>query len=79
MTGQGAFRPPELDLESRQLEEALLAHVQEAPAGFECLAASRAACYGLAEDRLAFLDARFERLALDLFAYQYERVPVYRA
>ena len=38
MTGQDAFRPPMLDFESRQLEEALLAHVQEAPAGFERLA-----------------------------------------
>ena len=79
MRGHGTSRSPILDAESRQLEEGLLAHLQAAPAGFACLASSRAACYAVTDERLAGLDARFERLALDLFAYQYERIPVYRA
>ncbi len=68
-----------LDAESQRLEQALLELIAEAPAGFVELRDTLAASYGLDEARYAELDARFERLAVDLFAYQYERVPAYRA
>jgi hypothetical protein len=67
-----------LDPESQRLEDRLLEFIHDAPAGFVRLASSRAACYDVESQRFAELQAQFVGLALELFAYQYERVPVYR-
>lgn len=67
-----------LDSESQRLEERLLEFVHAAPAGFVRVAPSLDACYGVDSARLAQWQARFDALALELFAYQYERVEVYR-
>jgi hypothetical protein len=52
--------------------------MSEAPAGFVGAGSSPAARYGLHATAWAQLDEKFESLALALFAYQYERIQVYR-
>jgi hypothetical protein len=68
-----------MDRESRQLETALVSWIAAAPAGFAAAGTTRAACYGLEPHEGEALERRFEALALELFAHQYERVPAYRA
>ena len=67
------------DAETRQLDAALLEWIAAAPAGFVAAGRTRAESYGLTPLAFAALEQRFETLALDLFAYQFERVQVYGA
>ena len=66
------------DPEARRLESQLLEWIAVAPAGFAGSGATRAARYGLEAAAASELERRFESLALDLFAFQFERIPVYR-
>jgi hypothetical protein len=60
--------------------DALLAEfIATAPAGFERRGVTRSERWAVGAAAAAALDARFEALALELFAHQAERVPVYRA
>ncbi len=65
------------DAETRRLDAALLDWIDAAPAGFVSAGSTRAECYGLDPLAFAALGQRFETLALELFAYQFERVQVY--
>jgi hypothetical protein len=67
------------DGEARRLDEALRQWIEAVPAGFQTQAPDAAARYGITAARLRALDSQFEQLALELFAYQYERVPLYGA
>jgi len=69
---------PGEDVETRELDAALLAWMAEAPAGFVRDGATAAERYDLDAVAAAALERRFEELALGLFAYQYERIPLYR-
>jgi hypothetical protein len=79
MNPASSARASRSDSEGRRLEAALLDWVAGAPAGFVRDGTSRAARYGLDAQPALAVEKQFERLALDLFAYQYERIPVYRA
>ena len=67
------------DAETRRLDAALLDWIESAPAGFTSAGRTRAECYGLEQRAFDAIEQRFETLALDLFAYQFERVEVYGA
>jgi hypothetical protein len=67
------------DVESRALDAVLAGWIAAAPAGFVRDGAHRAERWGLDAEAAAALESGFETLALQLFAYQFERVPVYRA
>lgn len=62
-----------------QLERALLEWIETAPAGFVAAGTTRGARYGLEAAAAARLEARFEDLALAIFAHQFDHVAVYRA
>lgn len=66
------------DAATLDLQERLVAWILEVPAGFVRHAPSRADSWGLDAATAAALDRRFEDLALELFAYQFERVDLYR-
>lgn len=66
-------------LEAEELEADVLAWMESAPAGFVAAGATRAARYGLDAAAGVALDARFEAMALRIFAYQFEQVPTYAA
>ena len=65
--------------EAEELEAAVFAWMERAPAGFVAAGTTRAACYGLDVKSEAALQARFEILALRIFAHQFEHVPAYAA
>lgn len=67
------------DAETRRLDAALLDWIDTVPAGFTSAGRTRAECYGLEQRAFDAMEQRFETLALDLFAYQFERVEVYGA
>jgi hypothetical protein len=67
------------DAETRRLDEELRHWIESAPAGFCAPASTLAARYGVQPQQLQHLESGFEKLALDLFAYQFERLPLYRA
>ena len=66
------------DAEAQRLEADLLEWIARAPAGFVAPGSNRAERYGLDPAAALDLERRFEALALALFVFQYERIPVYR-
>jgi hypothetical protein len=71
--------PEHPDAETRAIDAALRQWIENVPAGFQASSSSAAERFGLTAEGLMTLEAQFEKLALDLFAYQFERVPLYRA
>lgn len=67
------------DAETRRLDAALQEWIASAPAGFQVHGADAATRYGITREASRQLEMQFETLALDLFVYQFERVPLYRA
>jgi hypothetical protein len=66
------------DAATRDLQRRLVDWIHNAPAGFVQFGPTRASCWGLTAAAAADLERGFEALALELFAYQFERVPLYR-
>ena len=66
------------DATSRDLQVRLLDWIHRSPAGFDCQARQPDQSYGLTVSEAARLDQEFDAFALELFAYQFERVPLYR-
>ena len=84
MSEFSAAFPPERsaatpDPAARELDAGLLDWMCEAPAGFVRGGATRAERYGQSPEEAARSEGRFERLAVDLFAHQFERIPIYRS
>jgi hypothetical protein len=67
-----------LDREFLRLEERLAAWMATAPAGFTRPGTSRRERYGIEASAMEAHDREFESLALALFAFQYERIRIYR-
>jgi hypothetical protein len=66
------------DADTRRLDAALAEFIASAPPGFAARGATRADRWGVGAEAAAALDAKFDSLALELYAYQSERVAVYR-
>lgn len=66
-----------VDREAGELDARLLEWMANVPAGFTRHAATLAECFDLPPGEFAHLEAEFESLALELFTYQYQRIPLY--
>jgi hypothetical protein len=65
------------DATTRDLQARLIDWMDTVPAGFERDALELTDCYGLSPTAGRALQQQFEQFCLELFAYQFERIPVY--
>ena len=66
------------DKARRDLQSRVIDWIHKTPAGFDHFAPDLKDCYALSAARGAALEKEYEELALEVFAYQFERVSLYR-